>query len=606
MLKEFIKEYKDYYEISFDDGFDGAFERFYASICEPKFHPSLELVNKLNSLSKLLQEPLNIAVVGQFSSGKSSFLNAVLGDDILPTGIIPVTAKPSFIKYAPNIMLKALYNDDREEFLSINELGGFVDQRNNIKAVKSLNIYAPNEILKKVSFIDTPGLNSRSDSDTKETLNIIKQASGLIWISLIDNAARSSELEELKLIPKELKNTAICLLNQKDKLSQDEINRVLEHAKFTYDDYFSDVFAISAKMQRNNQENSGFESVFEFINQISSKKQDFIVQNCQNIATSLKAQSQRAIAILDELSEIFIDFGAKSNAKFDELKQIYQKDFKLLFETLKQNANLIANEINSNLINEQKEYFKLKKSAFNKENYEKITYERIGLRSDEALSKLIYNDDKMSKIFKKFRLDLNNLNAKIRADIDEIYLELKTATLAYKAKFQSLRKSDPLHSDVLFADIRKFSSEVYALFLGGFEQSLAEKYANLGLFIEKTTIKIATNYENAIKLSIHFIKDKIEKATDDFESDPSAFGLYFPQLKEINERVLKELSYYEFENDFVGSRVFSDKFIDALKVDFENLKTANLSYIEALKQKHKSNLDQIQTIISNLENDLKK
>nr|MBP3724451.1 dynamin family protein [Campylobacter sp.] len=80
--------------MSFDDGFDGAFERFYTSICEPKFHPSSELINKLNSLSKLLQEPLNIAVVGQFSSGKSSFLNAVLGDDILPTGIIPVTAKP--------------------------------------------------------------------------------------------------------------------------------------------------------------------------------------------------------------------------------------------------------------------------------------------------------------------------------------------------------------------------------------------------------------------------------------------------------------------------------------------------------------------------------
>lgn len=606
MLSKFIKEYKDNYEISFDDGFDGAYERFYAAVCEPKFHPSSNLINKLNSLSKLLQEPLNIAVVGQFSSGKSSFLNAMLNADILPTGIIPVTAKPTFIKYAPQIMLKALYNDGREEFLDIKELGGFVDQRNNIKAVKSLNIYAPNEILKKVSFIDTPGLNSRSDSDTKETLNIIKEASGLIWISLIDNAARSSELEELKLIPKELKNTAICLLNQKDKLSDDEIKRVLNHAKITYDDYFSGVLAVSAKMQKENKPNSGFDEIFKFINQISSTKQDFIVQNCQNIISSLKSQSQRAISILDELAGIFSDFHTKSNAKFDALKISYENEFRLLFETLKQSANLIANEINANLLSEQKEYFKSKKSAFSKENYEKITYERVGLNSDEALSKLIYNDDKMSKIFKKFRLDLNNLNAKIRADIDAIYDELKTATLAYKAKFESLRKSDLLHSDVLFADIRKFSSEVYALFLGGFEHSLAKKYANLGLFIEKTTIKIATNYENAIKLSIHFIKDKIEKATSDYESDPSAFGLYFPQLKEIEQRVLKELSYYEFEDDFIGSRPFVVKFMDNLKSDFEQLKNANLTHIDAIKQKHASNLDQICQIACNLENDLKK
>ena len=64
MLKEFIKEYKRVYQISFDDGFLGEFERFCAFICEPKFHPSKELIERLNYLSLLSQEPPLVAIVG--------------------------------------------------------------------------------------------------------------------------------------------------------------------------------------------------------------------------------------------------------------------------------------------------------------------------------------------------------------------------------------------------------------------------------------------------------------------------------------------------------------------------------------------------------------
>ena len=54
MLKEFIKEYQRVYQISFDDGFIGELERFFTLISEPKFHPSKELIDKLNYLSIVL------------------------------------------------------------------------------------------------------------------------------------------------------------------------------------------------------------------------------------------------------------------------------------------------------------------------------------------------------------------------------------------------------------------------------------------------------------------------------------------------------------------------------------------------------------------------
>lgn len=99
MLEEFLREYKQCYNISFNSDFDGSFKNYKTQLLEPKMHPSIGLLNKLNSLNALLHEPIQVAVVGQFSSGKSSFLNALLELDILPTGAVPVTAKPIFIRY---------------------------------------------------------------------------------------------------------------------------------------------------------------------------------------------------------------------------------------------------------------------------------------------------------------------------------------------------------------------------------------------------------------------------------------------------------------------------------------------------------------------------
>ncbi len=611
MLKEFIKEYKTTYEPHFDEGFKGRFERFRTALCEPKFYPSAELVAFLNRLSMFEGEPLAVAVVGQFSSGKSSFLNALLGADVLPTGLVPVTAKPTYIKYAPTAMLKALYNDGREEYLPLCELGGFVDQRRAMKDVRNLVIYAPNELLKKVSFIDTPGLNSRSDADTKETLNILKIAGALVWISLADNAARKSELDELALIPPALRGLSVCLLNQKDKLSKEELARVLEHARTTYGEFFAQTLAVSAKIERDGQKasdnnsnlnmaqiarDSGFDGVFAFLDEIAGKKQDFIAKNCLLARERAAAQYSRATQIASELEAIFVDFRKFYESEFAVLKENYVDSLRLIFGSLRNGAAQVSEEIGANLKTVRREYARSKKSRFGGEKLERASYEFVWLDADAALSKLIYNDERMGKIFKSLGRDLKALEKQIHADVDGIFARLKEQVLGYKAKFESVRKSDELHSDVLFADVRKFASESYFLFVNDFETVLARAYANLGLFFEKSGIKIATNYANAARLAVGFIEGKIERARADYESDPSAFALYYPTPKQIEKRVLTELSYYEFEDDFTGTRPYCAKFLAALAGDFDKIVDSNLKYLAEVRARYDSNLNEIKSI----------
>src|SRR5580704_6050924 len=60
------------------------------------------LREKLMSLErKLASNQLHLAVLGQMKRGKSSFINALLGAEVLPTGVLPVTAAITEIKYGP-------------------------------------------------------------------------------------------------------------------------------------------------------------------------------------------------------------------------------------------------------------------------------------------------------------------------------------------------------------------------------------------------------------------------------------------------------------------------------------------------------------------------
>jgi hypothetical protein len=65
--------------------------------------------------ARLLAGRLHVAVLGQFKRGKSSFLNALLGEAVLPTGVVPLTAIATFIRWAAAPSIRVIYRDDRPE-----------------------------------------------------------------------------------------------------------------------------------------------------------------------------------------------------------------------------------------------------------------------------------------------------------------------------------------------------------------------------------------------------------------------------------------------------------------------------------------------------------
>jgi GTP-binding protein EngB required for normal cell division len=110
------------------------------------------------------EETLNIAVLGRFKAGKSSFLNHLTGRRLLPVGVIPVTAVVTEIQYGPMERAEVQFLDGRSRLVPVGDIGTFISEAENPenqREVERVRVELPS--LKRydgIRFIDTPGLES--------------------------------------------------------------------------------------------------------------------------------------------------------------------------------------------------------------------------------------------------------------------------------------------------------------------------------------------------------------------------------------------------------------------------------------------------------------
>ena len=602
MFEEFINAYKTRYFKIFSDDFHGRFRRLQNELTEPKFHPSTELERELNKLDLFLSSPLTVAIVGQFSSGKSTFLNALLGSEILPSGLTPVTSKPTFIRYGATPALSVLYENGRELYLGVEEISRFVDQRVFGDDVSRLCVYAPSEILKLVNFVDTPGLNSLSKADTAVTHEVLKDVAGVIWLSLADNAARASEAAQIEEFLADGGKTAICLLNQKDKLSKDELERLKTHAQTTYGRFFERIIAVSAKQAVTAQANgdaallaeSNFSEVISAVHELfggEEIKEKFVLEKCARLVAVNAEQHEKIAKIYEKAGEIISKFDAELESNLKAVQENFKPKIELAFNELKHVAKLVADEILASLKSVTKYKYAPRKTLLKGEYFEASSYEAVDFDSDEVFSKLIYNDVKFARFFRTYKRGLSALQEEIGAALDEIYARLEREFMIYKSEFENAQKEDETHSDTVFADVRTYAGQVYRTFLRDYETAKFKGLQKTALFFEKLNLKVAANYENAVKIAVYFLKEKIAGSMRAHEQN--GFALFIPSFDEVQDRVLTSLNLYEFENEMLGNASFLNKILSALKSEFAQIKDEKLAKVAALSAGHEKLRDEI-------------
>lgn len=183
---------------------------------------------------KLLRDRFNLVVLGEFKRGKTTFLNALLGSNLLPTAVVPLTSIVTLIQYGEKTRSEVIFlNGDIKE-ITLNELPEFVTEEGNPgneKKVKLVQLEHPSPYLKDgVILIDTPGVGSIYQNNTDETYNYLPRVDAAIFLLSSDQPISQSELNFLKDIAQYSAKT-FFILNKVDYLSVEDRQRALDFSK---------------------------------------------------------------------------------------------------------------------------------------------------------------------------------------------------------------------------------------------------------------------------------------------------------------------------------------------------------------------------------------
>lgn len=196
-------------------------------------HGLVEFRSALASLVEKLELPgYEIAVFGRVSSGKSSLLNRVIGLDVLPVGVTPVTAVPTRLKNGDKERLLVWFAGGRHETLPIQEVDAFVTEDENPANGKQvtkllLEITSP-RLPPGVTLVDTPGLGSLALAGAAETIAYLPKCD--LGVIVID-ASSSVAVEDIGTIQKlyDAGTPAVVLLSKIDLVNEDDRNRLVQY-----------------------------------------------------------------------------------------------------------------------------------------------------------------------------------------------------------------------------------------------------------------------------------------------------------------------------------------------------------------------------------------
>jgi GTP-binding protein EngB required for normal cell division len=177
---------------------------------------------------------VDVAVLGQFKAGKSSFLNGLIGRDVLPVNVLPATAVITRIGHGPAERAVARRLSGRVEEIPLEDLPEFVtEQRNpgNVKEVSIVDVDLPAlEDFRGMRFVDTPGLGSVFAHNTKVSMDWLPRVGGALVAVSVNHPLSEQDLNLLLEVFRHTPETAI-LLTKADLVSGSQLEEVVEFTK---------------------------------------------------------------------------------------------------------------------------------------------------------------------------------------------------------------------------------------------------------------------------------------------------------------------------------------------------------------------------------------
>ncbi|MFB0934967.1 MAG: dynamin family protein [Propionivibrio sp.] len=184
----------------------------------------------------------HLAILGQIKRGKSTLLNALLGEALVPTSVVPLTAIPTFLRYGPVRKVEVSFQDARppetfshEQVAEVSRfLARFVTEAENPGnrlGVAEVEVFHPASILSGgLVVVDTPGIGSTYRHNTEATMAFLSQCDAALFVVSADPPITEVEVDFLRQVRQKV-HRLFFILNKVDYLDTAERATALDYLR---------------------------------------------------------------------------------------------------------------------------------------------------------------------------------------------------------------------------------------------------------------------------------------------------------------------------------------------------------------------------------------
>jgi small GTP-binding protein len=317
-----------------------------SDLCDSQYADVSKLINKLN------QKQIIVSVFGQFKRGKSTLINSILNEQILPVGIIPVTSVVTEIVYGDK-NAEVYFGEDIKE-IKFEELSEYINEQNNpnnVKNVTSVRLSFPSTFLKSgITIVDTPGVGSVHKHNTDMAYSYVKKSDAVVFLLSVDSPINEIESDFLIQI-KQYISKIYFAVNKIDLLNEKELSDYLNYCKKIICDLINTcsvtIFPISAK-----ESDLGTKQLIDSImTEIKSEGEDILGES---VKTKLIEIIMESLALI-KLKQTALQMPIKQfeEALFQMEKRIADLDemSKEIMYLMNQKTDLLVEKIKKQLTN---------------------------------------------------------------------------------------------------------------------------------------------------------------------------------------------------------------------------------------------------------------
>ena len=411
---------------------------------------------QIENLEEKIQQTMNVVVMGEVKAGKSTLLNAIVGEKIAPTDVLEATSAISDIHFSESKEAAISRNGEIEEMGSIKEIYEILEKHQNDQEFfddsLKVSIGMPLKALKEFHLVDTPGLSTITKANENKTKNFIEESDVVLWVLNANHIGQSDVREKLAEVAK-MGKPIIAIINRIDEIDSNPA-RIEKFVQKKLGIYLQKIFSTNAKgayeaVKESDQKKlkeSGLTDLLQYLREEIEIKSEKVKKD--SIESSAKAVMKHYIKFhhlyfnrIQFIKNKLQEYTQELNLKKDEIENEVERYILDEFET-----ELFANEKREilNMFKQMRGLDKIFDTSISKKDVKKYVKSEINKqkvinwwkKTEKEVSKMLKKrwssfaeemDKKMEKDFQKLArkenmifTEMNNLSEQNESIINEV------------------------------------------------------------------------------------------------------------------------------------------------------------------------------------------